>query len=77
MTQYDILRLCESTLKMLHGNGIDAKDVRYIDMYRDYMRLEKEGHKISYIVAYLADQYECGVATVYRAIQRMRKEIVY
>lgn len=75
MTQYDVLRMCESTLRMLDNNGIDAKDIRYLDMYKDYVRLVAEGHKVTYIVAYLSERYEVGAATVYRAVERMRKEI--
>lgn len=77
MTQYDVLRLCESTLRMLDGNGIDPKDIRYLDMYREYERLSGEGHKVTYIVEYLSKQYDCGVATIYRAIARMRRVLRY
>ena len=75
MTQFDALKLCESTLRMLDMNGIDAKDVRYLDMYRDYARLREEGHKITYIAEYLSGAYECSVATVYRAVARMERQI--
>lgn len=75
MTQYDVLRLCESTLRMLDCNGIDAKDVRYLDMYKNYVRLKEEGHKITYIVEYLCEQYECHRATIYRIVARMQKQI--
>lgn len=77
MRRYDVLRLCESTLRMLEGNGINAKDVRYVEMFREYERLCKEGHKVTYVVEYLAQQYGCGVATVYRAMDRLGKEINY
>lgn len=76
MTQYDVLRLCESTLRMLDGNGIDARDIRFLDMYRDYTRLMGEGHKVTYIVAYLSQRYGMSVATIYRAVGRMQQEIV-
>jgi hypothetical protein len=75
MTQYDVLRLCESTLRMLDMNGIDAKDIRYLEMYREYERLMTEGHKITYIVEHLTDVYGFGAATIYRAVARMKKEI--
>ena len=75
MTQFDVLRLCESTLRMLDMNGIDAKDVRYLEMYREYSRLEAEGHKVTYIVEYLSTRFGFSAASIYRAVNRMRKEI--
>ncbi len=76
MTQYEFLRMAESVLKTLNDNGIDAKDTKYIDMFKEYQRLKSEGHKISYIAYYLGQQYECGIATVYRVVKRMEKEII-
>lgn len=75
MRQFDVLRLCESTLKMLERNGIDARDVWYLDLYREYERLKDEGHKRHYIIAHLADEYNINAATVYRVIKRMAREI--
>ena len=75
MTQYEILTLCESTLRRMVDNGIDAKDVRYIDLYRDYERLCAEGHKKTYILYYLSQQYDVDKVTIYRIAARMRKEI--
>ena len=75
MTQYEILTLCESTLRRMADNGIDAKDVRYLDLFRDYERLCKEGHKKTYILYYLSQQYDVDKVTIYRIAARMRKEI--
>lgn len=75
MTQYEILTLCESTLRRMVDNGIDAKDVRYLDLFRDYERLCAEGHKKTYILYYLSQQYDVDKVTIYRIAARMRKEI--
>lgn len=56
-------------------NGIDAKDVRYLDLFRDYERLCAEGHKKTYILYYLSQQYDVDKVTIYRIAARMRKEI--
>jgi len=37
--------------------------------------LKEEGHKITYIVEYLCEQYECHRATIYRIVARMQKQI--
>lgn len=67
--------MAESVIAVMAKNNIDAKDVRYVKMYLDYHRLKKEGHKINYVAAYLSEQYECGIATVYRVIKRMERAI--
>lgn len=75
MTQYELLRMAESLLTILAANDVDAKDVKYLGLYRDFVRLKKEGHKIGYVVYYLSQQYECSEATVYRVVKRMTQDI--
>lgn len=75
MTRYDLLRTAESLLTILTANEVDAKDVRYLGMYEDFVRLKGEGHKVGYIVYYLSQQYECSEATVYRVARRMAQDI--
>lgn len=75
MTQYELLKTAESLLVILMSNDVDAKDVKYLEMYQEYMRLKKEGHKVGYVVYYLSQQYECSEATVYRVVKRMTQKI--
>lgn len=75
MTQYDLLRTAESLLTILTANDVDAKDVKYLELYEDFVRLKDEGHKVGYIVYYLSQQYECSEATVYRVVKRMAQDI--
>jgi len=75
MTQYELLKTAESLLVVLMSNDVDAKDVKYLEMYKEYMRLKKEDHKVGYVVYYLSQQYECSEATVYRVVKRMTQKI--
>lgn len=75
MTQYELLKTAESLFAVLMSNDVDAKDVKYLEMYQEYMRLKKEGHKVGYVVYYLSQQYECSEATVYRVVKRMTQKI--
>lgn len=75
MRQYEFLKATASILHVLEDNKIDARDIKYLELYEDFTRLKSEGHKISYIVEYLSEQYECGVATVYRIIKRMEQNL--
>jgi hypothetical protein len=75
MTQFELLKAAASLLHTLEKNEIDAKDVKYLQMYGEYKRLKEEGHKVGYVAYYLSQQYECSVATIYRVAKRMEKDI--
>lgn len=75
MTQYELLRAASSILMTLEENNVDARDVKYLELYGEYRRLKGEGHKIGYIAYYLSQQYECSEATVYRVVKRMAQDI--
>ena len=40
-----------------------------------YVRLAKEGHKKTYIVQYLSDEYEISCRNVYRVIEKFSADI--
>ena len=75
MKQYELMKSAESILKLLAKNNIDIKDVERLRMYEDYARLKREGHKMTYIVYYLTEQYSIGAATVYRVAKRMEQDV--
>ena len=75
MKQYDVLKVAESVLRMLSKNGVGVKDVEHLAMYEDLKRLEREGHKKTYIVHYLGEQYNTPPATIYRVEKRMEREM--
>lgn len=75
MTQYEMMKAAQSVLEMLAKNDVDMNDVKHIEMYDEFMRLKKEGHKVSYATYYLSQQYGVGQATVYRVVKRMEKKM--
>lgn len=75
MKVIDVLVMAESLCRLLADNNIDPTDVRYIELYRDWVRMRAEGHKYSYIVYYLSIQYDVSESSVNRIVKRMNKEI--
>ena len=75
MTHYEILKSGESLLNIIRKNGVTADDVQYLEVYENLERMEREGHKKTFIVAYLCQQYEMSEATLYRVVNRMRRTI--
>lgn len=74
MTRYELLKTCASVCEVLARNNIDAADVRYLKMVEDFERMKKEGHKTSFIVFYLSQQYDVGEATIYRVTKRLSED---
>lgn len=75
MTKYEALNMVQSSLRQLIANRVDIRNVRHLDMYRDYERLTSEGHKNLYIVHYLSEQYNISVPSIYRIVKTMREEM--
>mgnify|MGYP007115394623 FL=1 len=75
MTHYELLKSGESLLNIIRENGVTADDVRYLEVFENLERMEREGHKKTFIVAYLCSQYDISEATLYRVANRMRRAI--
>lgn len=75
MNVFELLTVNEPVLTMLADKSIDVSDVKYLEMYRDYRRLSIEGHKKTYIIQYLVDEYGMSEATIYRVIKRFSEDI--
>lgn len=76
MTVEELIKVNESLLKLMCGNGIDPVMVRHLEMYQDYKRLTEEGHKKTYIVRYLSEVYHVNERTVYRVVNKMGQDVL-
>lgn len=75
MTIEELIKVNESLIRIMCDNGIDTCIVKHLEMYNDYKRLTKEGHKKTYIVGYLSDVYGVNERTVYRVVGKMNQEV--
>lgn len=73
MTVFDLIKVYEGPINVLNDANVNLSDVRYIKLFNEYLRMKKEGHKLTYIVAFLVDEYSVGQATVYRIIEKFSK----
>lgn len=73
MTKYELLKATASACEVMARNNISPADYRYIGLVEDYMRMQAEGQKYSFIVYYLAQQYGINEATVYRIVKRLQQ----
>ena len=75
MTRYDLIKSAESILRICDAAGIDPKEARYLSVFEDWQRLTHEGHKKTWVLAYLAQQYSISEATIKRIARKMRKKV--
>lgn len=75
MTTYELLKLNEPLIQTMQQCAVEVDDIRYLEMYKEYLRMIKEGHKKTYIVAFLSDEYCIGQRTLYRVIERFSSDV--
>lgn len=75
MKAYELLYINRNTLRIMSEMSLDASDIKYLEMYKDYTRLTAEGHKKTYIMQYLAGEYSISERTIYRVIDRLSVDV--
>lgn len=75
MKQYQAMKKCSRTLRRLALAGVSMTDVLWLEVYEEWLRLKREGHKVTYIVYYLSDQYGLSEMSVYRLVKRMERKV--
>lgn len=75
MKTYELIKTHKGAMEQMMRAGIGVQDVKYVEMYEEFLRMKGEGHKLTYIVAFLVDEYSVGQATVYRVIERFGKPV--
>lgn len=75
MTAYELLATHKTAIEYLSAASVDIQDVKYVEMYREYARLNGEGHKSTYIAYYLSEKYDINRSTFYRVIKRLAQRI--
>lgn len=75
MEAHEILTQNTAMLESLARAGIAVEDVKYLPLWREYVRLRDNGLKTMYIVAHLCDEYAVSERTVYRTIRRFGRKV--
>lgn len=75
MNAFELLTIHRSVLELMSTASIEVGDVKYIEMYKEYRGMMDKGHKMTYIVQYLSDEYGVGESTVYRVIKKFSEDV--
>ena len=62
---------------MLLKLGIKLNDVRYVDLYSEYVSMQERGEKTTYAVSYLARKYKICERTVYDITKRFKRHCTF
>lgn len=46
-----------------------------LEIYSQFMEMKKQGHKVSYITAFLADKYSMTDRGIYKIVKRLGKTV--
>lgn len=71
MKAVDVLELAQPIIERLLEANINPKDVQYLEMYKDYLRLKNEGHKITWIHSILSDEYNVSIRNIKYIVKRL------
>lgn len=74
MKTIDLLKLFREPYYLFVANGIQLDDIRFIDMYDDYVKMHADGKKVTYIVSLLAGKYNISERSVYKILSRLEKD---
>lgn len=75
MTNFELLSMNESLMRFLCENHINVNDVRNLEIYREFERMKKEGHKVSYIAVNVAERFGLTDRGVYKIVKRLGQTI--
>ena len=74
-TVYDLIKANAEVLRKLTSAGASVEDYKNIELYEEFRRLTGDGLKTAYVVMHLCEEYELAERSVWRIIQRFRREI--
>lgn len=74
MTVFDILNFNRELLERISQSGIHLDDVRYVDLYKDYLEMTESGQKTTFTIAALSDKYSVSVRKIYQLIKHFKTD---
>lgn len=73
MKIYDIISFNRELLQKLSNLNINSSDYQAATIYEQFIKLKKEGEKVSYITLKLAELHGCSQRTIYNIVNKMEQ----
>ncbi len=74
MTIIEAINLNRNVLNILTKEKIRLDDVKYADMYNEYLKMINSGNKVTYTVAVMAMRYNVSERKVYSIVKAFGKQ---
>lgn len=74
MKVVEILKLGQKWLELLQKSCIKLEDMRYLEMYEEYVKMVEKGLKKAHIIATLVDVYHVSERQVYYIIKKFSQD---
>ena len=74
MKVHELLTVYRSLFSNMSKQGINQRDIIYLDMFHEYMQMQARGLKEADIWFILSKKYKLSASTIKRAIKRLNQE---
>ena len=74
MKVIELLKISKIMLETLQDSCIKVNDVRFVEMYDEYIKLVEEGCKKSYISAMLSDKFKISERQFFYIIKKLNQD---
>lgn len=75
MKAYELIKASRSLLGLMGRHSLEVGDMAYLGLVSDYLSMQGEGHKKTYIMRSLSEKHGVSERTVYRVIERLMQEV--
>lgn len=75
MTVYELMRANETQFRLLGEVAPKLHLIAYLDLFKEFKQLKKEGYKVSYLAATLSDKYNISERNFYKIIRRFNEPV--
>lgn len=75
MKAVDILRSSARVCRALAANGVEARDIRHVELYDEWSRMRAEGHKYAWFMYCLCRKYGVSESSLLRIVKRLDQDI--
>ncbi len=75
MTVFEFLKVNETFIKYLIEILPSVHLLEHLELYNEFQKLQKQGEKVSYIVAILADKYNVTERLIYKVVKQYKQHV--
>lgn len=74
MILFEILNFNKEIIDRLISVGFKLEDSQYVPLYADYLKMRRQGDKVTYIVSTLSVRYKVSERKVYSVIKKFETD---